>query len=55
METGESALADLLDDEAPETCELIWTLLPVEAKAIHGMYSGAEVFAMLSDPPRSMP
>jgi len=48
--TSESVLAELLDDEAPNTCELVWNLLPIETKVIHGMYSGAEVFAMLDNP-----
>jgi hypothetical protein len=48
--TGESVLAELLDDEAPGVCRLVWDLLPVETKVIHGMYSGAEVFALLDDP-----
>src|SRR4051812_7514614 len=46
----ESVLAELLDDEAPRVCELLWSLLPVETKAIHGMYSGAEIFAMVEKP-----
>jgi len=49
-ETGESVLADLLDAEAPSTCELVWNSLPVEQKAIRGMYSGAEVFALIENP-----
>ena len=48
--TGESVLAELLDDEAPGVCALIWDSLPIEGKAIHGMYSGAEVFVMLARP-----
>lgn len=48
--TGESVLAELLDDEAPNVCQLVWDLLPVETKAIHGMYSGAEVFALAERP-----
>jgi hypothetical protein len=48
--SGESVLADLLDDEAPGVCALVWGLLPVEAKAIHGMYSGAEIFALVDQP-----
>jgi hypothetical protein len=48
--TGESALAELLDSEAPDTCALVWERLPVESAAIHGMYSGAEVFVLLDDP-----
>jgi hypothetical protein len=45
-----SILAELLDDEAPEVCKLIWSMLPVEGKAIHGMYSGAEIFVMVPKP-----
>ncbi len=50
MATGESAVAEMLDEEAPETCQLVWDLLPVTANAIHGMYSGAEVFVLLDRP-----
>lgn len=48
--TGESVYADLLSEEAPAICELIWSRLPEEQKAIHGMYSGAEVFILMADP-----
>jgi len=48
--TGESVLAELLDDEAPGVCALIWDSLPIEGKTIHGMYSGAEVFLLLAHP-----
>ena len=48
--SGESVLAEMLDAEAPELCRHVWDLLPIETKAIHGMYSGAEVFALLDDP-----
>src|ERR1043165_4272092 len=48
--TGESVLAELLDDEAPGVCALIWDSLPIEGQTIHGMYSGAEVFVMLEHP-----
>ena len=48
--TGESVLAEMLDDEAPNVCKLVWEMLPVETKAIHGMYSGAEVFVMMDNP-----
>jgi hypothetical protein len=44
----------MLDTEAPETCARIWDRLPVENKMIHGMYSGAEVFMLLENPPRSV-
>jgi hypothetical protein len=49
VSTGESAAADLLDEEAPEVCRLVWEMLPIEHKVIHGMYSGAEVFALLEE------
>jgi len=48
--SGESVLAEMLDDEAPGVCKHVWDLLPVEGKVIHGMYSGAEVFLMLEHP-----
>ena len=50
VNTGESAIAELLDDEAPTICQHVWDSLPIESKTIHGMYSGAEVFALLDDP-----
>jgi hypothetical protein len=50
VETGESVLAEMLEDEAPEVCRIVWGLLPIETRAIHGMYSGAEVFALLGNP-----
>lgn len=52
--TGESVLAEMLDDEAPNVCRHIWKILPLESKAVHAMYSGAEVFALL-DKPRPLP
>ena len=45
--TGESVVAEMLDNEAPEVCRIVWELLPLEGKALHGMYSGAEVFLLL--------
>jgi len=50
--TGESAVAHLLDDEAPAVCQQIWDWLPIERKAIHGQFSGAEVFVLLEQPKR---
>ena len=48
--TGESVIAEMLDDEAPAVCEHVWNVLPVQTKVIHGMYSGAEVFALIDNP-----
>ena len=47
---GESAVAHLLDEEAPNVCRQIWDWLPVELNAIHGQFSGAEVFVLLDQP-----
>src|SRR3954470_942396 len=47
--TGESVVAEMLDDEAPEVCRMVWDMLPVEGKSLHGMYSGAEVFVLLDE------
>lgn len=53
--TGESVVAELLDKEAPQTCRLVWELLPLEGKMIHGMYSGPEVFMLLDNPQPAPP
>src|SRR3954447_22939108 len=45
--TGESVVAEMLDDEAPQVCAHVWSILPIEHRLYHGMYSGAEVFALL--------
>jgi len=50
LASGESVLAEMLDDEAPNVCEQVWKILPIETKVIHGMYSGLEVFAMVDNP-----
>jgi hypothetical protein len=47
VNTGESAVAEMLDEEAPTVCEYVWSILPIEHRMLHGMYSGAEVFALL--------
>jgi hypothetical protein len=49
-DSGISVIAEMLDDEAPNVCKAIWDMLPIESKVIHGMYSGAEVFAMVDNP-----
>ena len=48
VETGDSVVADLLDEEAPVTAEHVWNLLPIESALIHGQFSGAEVFVLVS-------
>ena len=53
--SGDSVVADLLDDEAPDTVAHIWSRLPVEGHAFHGQYSGAEVFVLVPQPTRLRP
>lgn len=48
--TGESAVAELLDEEASNVCQQIWDWLAVKHKAIHGQFSGPEIFVLLDDP-----
>src|ERR1700749_759420 len=50
VNTGESVVADMLDDEAPGVCKVVWDMLPVEGKVLHGMYSGAEGFLLCEKP-----
>jgi len=47
VEHDVSAVADVLDAEAPETSALIWDGLPLEGRLMHGMYSGPELFIVL--------
>ncbi len=42
-----SAEAELLEDQAPQTCQAIWDILPAHAEAKHAMISGQEIFAIL--------
>ena len=41
------ATAELLEDEAPETCRKVWSMLPVNGPAMHSAESGREVFVQL--------
>jgi hypothetical protein len=47
VELEATAVADLLEDRAPRTCDLIWRRLPLEGRLVHGMYSGPELFILL--------
>lgn len=44
VEEDVCAIADLLEERAPETTRMIWEHLPLEGKTVHGMYSGPELF-----------
>lgn len=38
------ALADLLEDDAPNTSNTVWDTLPIKTKAIHDIWSGHQIF-----------
>ena len=42
-----SALADLLEDDCPNTSQAVWDLLPLRVRAIHDIWSGHQVLAHL--------
>lgn len=52
--TGESVVAEMLDDEAPSVCKHVWESLPMDLKVVNGMYSGAEVYGLV-DKPKQLP
>ena len=39
--------ASLLEDQAPRTCEIIWSHLPIKGSLFHGQWSGPEVVLLL--------
>lgn len=45
-----SVEAELLENQAPETCHFIWEHLPIEGRTIHGKFSGNEVFVKVEPP-----
>jgi hypothetical protein len=49
VDSGVSAVAELLDDEAPRTCAYVWDQLPLEHDLYHGRYSGMEAFVVLDE------
>jgi hypothetical protein len=46
---GPSAIADLLDDDAPNTCDALWDLLPLQTKVVHDIWSGHQILAHLDN------
>lgn len=44
---GVSCVAELLDKDAPRTCEAVWSALPLEGPAQHAKYARNEVYAMV--------
>ena len=55
LDEGVAARARLLREQAPETSRAVWDVLPAAGLARHGIYSGSEVYLVLSallTPPR---
>jgi len=50
LTTGESVIAEMLDDESPQVCNFVWERLPLENRTLHGQFSGAEVFILVDNP-----
>lgn len=44
---GVSCLAELLDADAPRTCEAVWRALPLGGDAFHAKYARNEVYTMV--------
>jgi hypothetical protein len=44
-----TASAQLLHEQAPETCEAVRSALPASGLARHGIYSGSEVYLILPE------
>jgi hypothetical protein len=42
-----AAVADLIEDDAPNTSDAIWSMLPLRLNAIHDIWSGHQVLAHL--------
>ncbi len=49
------ASAELLDGDAPRTCDLVWKMLPLQGKTGHTIESGKEVFMILDREPELIP
>jgi hypothetical protein len=52
---GVSALAELREEEAPETCAAVWKALPARGEAHHAIYSGSECVLLLPEVVRVPP
>ena len=44
---GVTCVAELLDDQAPRTCEAVWTALPLGENAYHAKYARNEIYTLM--------
>ena len=49
--SGATAIANLLDDDCPETCSALWNMLPLRLKATHDIWSGHLIRCHLENNP----
>lgn len=49
------AIAELLDADAPRTCDAIWAALPFEGELLHAMWSGPETYLPIASGIRIAP
>jgi len=61
-ENGVTGVAELLEKDAPRTCEMLWKCFqqPAREKVIHAMYAGREIMFPIPQPnrvvdPRGLP
>jgi hypothetical protein len=47
---SEQVTAEMLDNEAPRTCEAFWNSLPMESDLHHAKYAGAQIYFMCPRP-----
>ncbi len=50
-----TAIAELLESDAPRTCQTIWETLPFEGVLNHGIWSGPETYLMIDPSIRIAP
>ena len=41
---GQTAIAELMEDVAPKTCEAVWNVLPCKGTLVHAKIAGGEFF-----------
>lgn len=44
FERGGYLKAELLDEDAPRTCEAVWKALPLQAKIMQARFAGEEMY-----------
>jgi Protein of unknown function (DUF3830) len=44
---GVRAVATLLEDEAPRTCNAVWETLPIEGDTYHAKWAGRELYTLV--------